>query len=257
MGDPTDVVLAAMPRELRPLVRALRLRPAPMEGLPAWSGGRVVAVAVGVGPARAGTGAARVLDVVTARRVVITGVAGALDASLKVGDVVRPIAVVDVASGVVHTPSTTASREGVLATVERVHLPSAGSTGDGAGGPFPLDATAVDMESAAIAAVCEEKGVPWDVVRAVSDVAGTLTLEVASVLRPDGRADVTRAARIALRDPRALGRFVRLGIDTARAVRVATGVVASELSATDRGRPTGARREGPNGERRLRPSGGH
>jgi adenosylhomocysteine nucleosidase len=219
-----------------------------MEDLPAWHDDRVVAVAVGVGPTRAGAGAAQVLDVVAARRVVITGVAGALDASLKVGDLVRPVAVVDVRSGVVRTPSATALGEGVLATVERVHLCGTGSIGDVQDRRLPLDATAVDMESAAIAAVCEANGVPWDVVRAVSDVAGTLTSEIASLLRPDGRADVARAARLALRDPRALARLVRLGLDTARAVRVATSVVVSELAATDLGRRRGGRREGTNDE---------
>lgn len=234
----TVVVLAAMPRELRPLARRLRLRPAPMGGLPAWYGDGVVAVAVGVGPDRAGAGAARVLEEVPARRVVVTGVAGALDASLKVGDLVRPATVVDVRSSAVRTPSTSGARAGLLATVERVHLAGTGPNGGAWALQLPEGATAVDMETAAIAAVCEAKGVPWDVVRAVSDVAGTVTPEVASLLRLDGRADVASAARVLLRNPRVLGRLVRLGLDTARATRVATGAVVSELAIPGTRRPT-------------------
>jgi adenosylhomocysteine nucleosidase len=228
------VVLSAMPRELRPLVRALRLRPASLEELPAWGDDEVLAVAVGVGPARAGAGAAKVLEAAGAQRVVITGVAGALDTSLEVGDLIRPSVVVDARSGVVRTPSTPDPGGGILATVERVHLSGRGPlpgrwpAGDG-DILLPAGAMAVDMETAAIAAACEAKGVPWDVVRAVSDVAGTLTQEAASLLRPDGRADVYKAARLALRDPRALCRLVRLGLDSARAVRVATGAIVSEL----------------------------
>ncbi len=236
MSGHAVVVLGATPRELRPLARALRLRPEPVEDLPAWRDDRVVAVAVGVGPARAGAGAARVLDAVAAQRVVITGVAGALDDSLEVGDLVRPFIVVDVRSGVVRTPSTPAPDGGVLATVEWVHVSGKGPIG-GRDVRLPAGTTAVDMETAAIAAACEAKGIPWDVVRAVSDLAGTLTQEVASLLRPDGRADIFKAAHLVLRDPRTLRRLVRLGLDSARAVRVATGAVVSELTAADTGRP--------------------
>ncbi len=259
------VVLAAMPRELRPLARALRLRGASVGGLPAWRGDGVVAAAIGVGPARARAGAIRVLEEVPARWVVVTGVAGALDTSLKVGDLIRPATVVDMRTGVVRTPTTpttpstpsspstpispstpsspttpspTSTRgptdawTGVLATVEHVYQPAGGSADDGLVLQFPEGTAAVDMETAAIAAVCDEKGVPWNVVRAVSDVAGTLTPEVASLLRPDGRTDVAGAARLVLHDPRVLGRLVRLGLGTARAVRAATAAVVFDLMST-------------------------
>jgi adenosylhomocysteine nucleosidase len=229
VSDQVVLVLAAMPRELRPLVRKLRLRPSSIDGLRAWRRSDLVAVAVGVGPARAGAGAARVFDVVRARRVVITGVAGGLDPSLKVGDLVRPATVVDVGSGSVHTPGAPDARAGMLATVDRVFLSDRGSGVASSPAQLPEGATAVDMETAAIAAVCEANGIPWDVVRAVSDVAGTLTPEVAALLRPDGRADLVAAARVVLHDPRALGRMVRLGLDTERATRAASRAVISEL----------------------------
>ncbi len=228
MNDRSVVVLAAMPRELRPLVRAFRLRPTASAGLPAWDDGSVLAVAVGVGPARASAGAANVLQGVTAARVVVTGVAGGIDSSLGVGDLVRPAAVVDVRTGVVRTPTRGGARSGVLATVERIYLSGTGPTDEPAV-RLPPDTTAVDMETAAIAAVCDAKGVPWDVVRAISDVAGTLTPEIASLLRPDGRVDMTGATRLVLRDPRSIGRLVRLGLDTARAVRATNRVVVAEI----------------------------
>jgi nucleoside phosphorylase len=231
------LVLAAMPRELRPLARKLRLRPASIGGLRGWRRHDLVAVAVGVGPARAGAGAARALGAVLAQRVVVTGVAGGLDASLKVGDLIRPATVVDVGSGSVHTPGAREPGAGVLATVDRVFVAMGGS-GDATSAPqLPEGATAVDMETAAIAAVCEANGVPWDVVRAVSDVAGTLTPEVAALLRPDGRANVVAAARVVLRDPRVLGSIVRLGLDTARATRAASGAVIAELATVAGPRP--------------------
>ncbi|MGH8989659.1 MAG: hypothetical protein ACRDXC_13875 [Acidimicrobiales bacterium] len=233
MSGGTDVVLAALPRELRPLVRALRLRPASLSGLPAWSAEGVVVAAVGVGPARARSGTAQVLGEVQARRVIVTGLAGALDPALHVGDLVRPAAVLDVQSGAVRmpcTPCTSGSRSGLLVTVPRVRLARTASEGP-QDARIPPEATAVDMETAAIAAVCDAEGVPWDVVRAISDVEGTLTPAISALLRPDGRADVVTAVRTGLRDPRTFLRLLRLGVDATRAVRVATATTISELSA--------------------------
>ncbi|HVC14362.1 MAG TPA: hypothetical protein VND62_05830 [Acidimicrobiales bacterium] len=225
------VVMAAMPRELRPLVRALRLHASPLFGLPAWRGRGVVAVVVGVGAARAGTGAAQVLDGLAPRKLLVTGVAGAVDPALVVGDLVRPAAVVDAGTKTTFAPCTSDTRVGVLVTVEGVGV------GVGVGSPSPLDgATAVDMETAAIVAAAEARGVPWDVVRAISDTAGALTAGVAAILRPDGRADLRAAARLVAREPRSVLRLVRLGLDSARATRAATRAVVIELAAEERAR---------------------
>jgi adenosylhomocysteine nucleosidase len=234
--DGDFVVLAAMPRELRRLVRALGLRPGSVGGLPAWHGDGVVVAAVGVGPSLAGASSARVLDETTPRRVWITGVAGAVGPDQRVGDLVRPAAVVDVRSGAAFTPDAAGPRVGVLATLERIYVAD-GGTGVADAARLPDGATAVDMETAAIAAVCEEKGVRWDVVRVISDVPGTLTSEVASLLRPDGRADVPSAVRMVLRHPAALVRLARLGFDTARAVRIETRAILAELAAAAPRRP--------------------
>lgn len=224
MRDRPVVVMAAMPRELRPLARVCRLRSGSVCGRPSWRADGVLAVAVGVGPVRAGDAATQVLEEVVASRVLVTGVAGAVDPSLGVGDLVLPAAVVDVRSGRRFIPSAPGSRAGVLATVER--LP-----GDDGWPALPDDVTALDMETAAIAAAAGKWGVPWDVIRAVSDTPGTLTDEIAALLRPDGRADLRRATALVLHEPRIAGRLVRLGIGTSRAIRVATRAVVEELEA--------------------------
>ena len=232
MGDHGVVVLAAMARELRPLARALGLQPGPVGGLPAWRGPRVVAVAVGVGPERARAGANQVLDAVEARLVLVTGLAGALDPALVVGDVVRPSAVVDVRTArVLVPPLRDVARSGVLATVERVHLGSGHPRGAATRAQLPDGVTAVDMETAAIAAVAEARGIAWDVVRGISDVAGALTPDIAALLSPEGHVHVLAAARLVLRRPQTLGRLVRLGVGANRALRAATRAVLSDLAA--------------------------
>ncbi|MDA8076903.1 MAG: hypothetical protein M0Z40_17125 [Actinomycetota bacterium] len=237
MSEREVVVLAAMARELRPLARTLGMRASPLGGLPAWRSHGVVAAAVGVGPQRAGAGTAQVLDQVEARRVLVTGVAGALDPALEVGDLVRPHTVVDVrtASTLVARRSdlqrSDLARAGILATVDRAFV-LGGEMPAGAATPaLPHGATAVDMESAAIAAVAEARGIAWDVIRAVSDVAGTLTPEVAALLSPEGRVRLLAAARLVLGRPQSARRLLRLGVDTNRALRAATGAIVRELAA--------------------------
>jgi adenosylhomocysteine nucleosidase len=237
MHDSEVVVLAAMTRELRPLVRALRMRSELVGGLPAWRASGVVAAAVGIGPQRAGAGATQVLDEIRARRVLVVGVAGALDPALRVGDVVRPEAVVDVRTArVLVVPPSNAARSralrgGVLVTVDRVFLGGDGQPFGASGPPLPDGATAVDMETAAIAAVAEARGVGWDALRAISDVAGTLTPDVAALLSPDGRVRLGAVLRLVLRRPEVARRLFRLGVDTNRALKAATHAVVRELAA--------------------------
>lgn len=231
-GAPVTVVFAAMQRELRPLARILGLRPVALCGLPAWQRERLVAVALGVGPARAHAGATGVLAELNVSRVLVTGVAGAVDAALEVGDLVRPESVVDVRTGRVLVPSDGGAgvvRSGLLATIDQIWT---GAEPPGATGPLlPPGTTAVDMESAAVAALAEDMALQWDVVRAISDVAGTLTPELTTLLRPDGSVDVRGAIRIVLSDPRLAVRLVRVGLGTARGVRVATRAVIAALGA--------------------------
>ena len=46
--------------------------------------------------------------------------------------------------------------------------------------------TAVDMETAAVAAVCERRGTPWSVFRVISDMAGDTDDSVLAMANPEG-----------------------------------------------------------------------
>jgi len=71
---------------------------------------------------------------------------------------------------------------------------------------------ALDMETAAVAKVCEGRGVPWSVVRAISDRAGdgSVDAEILGLTHPDGRPNLSAVARYLLRHPGAVPRLVRL-----------------------------------------------
>lgn len=214
-----------MPRELRPLVRALSLCRTELAGRPAWSGSGVVAATLGVGPRAARQAAGALLDATRPSGVLVIGVAGACDRSLRVTDVVNPARVLDVAHGTAFEPQSflpgaeAVPRRGTLATVARI------------GAPVPAGASAVDMETAAVAAECVARGVPWDVRRAVSDVPGGLPAATATLLRDDGRVDVGSLLRLCARQPAQVVALAKLGRDTGRAVTAVTAAALEALGA--------------------------
>jgi hypothetical protein len=213
-----------MPRELRRLAHALALSTATVGGRPGWKGQRIVVGAVGVGTVAAAAGATRILADHRPARVLIVGVAGAVDKDLAIADVIAPRTVVDAASGAAWAPhgagrATTPARVRTLATVPHF------------GAPLPAETSAVDMETAAIAAQCERLGIPWDVRRAVSDLPGALHPTVPGLVGPDGRADIPAVVRLLARHPRQLAGLVRLGRDTTRAIKAVSASVLAELRA--------------------------
>ncbi|MHB8219717.1 MAG: phosphorylase family protein [Acidimicrobiales bacterium] len=228
----TVTVLAAMETEIRPLIRSLSLAPTRVDGLRAWTGtvrGAAVLVAtIGVGPATAGPAAARILEATEVGRVLVAGVSGAVDPALSIADVVLPQAVIDRSSGRSYQPTAppgTRPSGTLLTCSELVTGPDEAMTLQAGG------VTAVDMETAAVAAVCERYGCRWSVYRAISDRVsdGVLDAAMISLLRPDGRIDPGAATRLVARHPASVRRLVRLGIDTRAAVAALTRAVRDDL----------------------------
>ena len=60
--------------------------------------------------------------------------------------------------------------------------------------------------------MCDKRGVPWSVVRAISDRAGdgSVDAEIVGLSHPDGRPNFSAVARYLLRHPGALPRLSRL-----------------------------------------------
>lgn len=213
-------VVAPMRSELRPFVRA-----AGLERSGDRFGGRVgrydvVATTCGVGMERAARTAGELIANDHVDRVVVIGIAGGVDTSLPIATVIRPEVVVDGVSGPEYRPDHwgTGAPRGRIATfddfeteMEVMHdLRHQG-------------VTAVDMETAAVVQVCEARGVPCSVFRAVSDDAtdGSVDAATADMLRPDGTPDVKAALRYLLRRPWRIPRLARLGRDANRAAKAA------------------------------------
>lgn len=226
---PSVAVLAPMRTELAPVIRRLDLRRdrPPEPNLATWSGRcgdpQVVAAVAGVGTRHAADVAARMLALHHPEHLVIVGVAGGLAPDLVVGDLVVPAVVVDLDNGDRYDahPLGTRTLSGELLTSNELHGWDVLERHADAG------ALAIDMETAAIAAVCEQSGVPWTAIRGLSDVVrdGTVDQSTLALVREDGRTDLGGVLRHLARHPGRVGALAAMGKDSARA----TGAVADAL----------------------------
>ena len=215
-----------MRSELRPLLRPLSLGRARSSDGALLSGavGRVevVAATTGIGTRAATRAAERLLNATPVDHLVVVGIAGGIGANVDIGDLIVPDLVLDLATGIEHRPAPlgdTASR-GTLVTSD-VLLVDANETAR----LERRGAIAIDMETAAIAAVCERRLCPWSVFRAISDRAddGSTDAAVLDLAGPDGRPNLSALARFVLSKPWRIPQLARL----ARGMRLATGAAAA------------------------------
>jgi nucleoside phosphorylase len=181
----------------------------------------VVAVVTGMGPKLATEGMSRLLEAVDVERVVVVGITGAVDNVTPIGTLVLPESVVDGATEVEHRPARLGegnangkmwTTDGLITDIEVISDLRAKGV------------VSLDMETAAIAEVCEQRGIPWSVFRVISDRAtdGSIDDEVFALSNADGTANARAVARFFLRHPGRLPQMARL----ARGARIATETAA-------------------------------
>jgi adenosylhomocysteine nucleosidase len=233
-------LLAPMRHEQRPLVRRLALRRAPgaekrFVGV-SPAGLEILATTTGIGPLLAARTAERVLESGPFDHVLVIGIAGGIGSSVALGDLIVPELVVDLASGSEHRPARLGDvpSRGTLATAAEVlEDPAAIRALEERG------VVAIDMETAAIASVCEARGCPWSVFRAISDRAGDGSVDpaVLDLAGPDGGPDLPALARFLLLQPWRIPELVRLARGMRRAAEVAAAAAVGALQGLDRLRP--------------------
>lgn len=212
--------MAALTHELKPAVRQLGLRRC---GGHRWTNthGNVQAATLGMGPAASGQAMGQLLAEIDPGRVILLGLAGGLDEQLKLGDVVDVRQAIDASSGKRYS----AACDGGAVAVSTDHLVA--TPGEKAALRRQWAADVVDMETAAVAAVCEAHGVRWQAVRAVSDPAGAEL--PAAVVELIETAD-TRALRVLgfiARHPHRVPTLMRLGRISARCGQKLADAVAA------------------------------
>jgi nucleoside phosphorylase len=236
-------IVAAMDEEVAPLRARLGNRrelavPSGRAWLGRLGGAEVVLAVTGDGERNARRGLEALLARRTVGRVLVVGVAGGLSAELGVGALLVADHVVDEIGGGVRaadaalaalTARACGARRGVVVSAgriadtadERRRLLALATTPETAGSPLAAapPAVAVDLESAAFAAVAAGAGIPWIVLRAISDTAGESVPALLNQSRDEGGA--VRRGRVAvgllkglltdpLKDLGTLGRLLEL-----------------------------------------------
>ncbi len=209
----TIAILAAMRPELKPMVRRLSLAPSRLGAVDGYRGTvrgvDVVAAVIGIGTTRAAEATARVLDAVDVEHVVMIGICGGIDGVSAVGDLIVPDVVLNGATGETFRPAAIPGTipAGTLHTSDTLLGPD-----DGLADLVNRGVVALDMETAAVAAVAERRGLTWSCIRAVSDIAGDTDDEILAMSGPDGTGDARAVAKFLMRHParvRQLGRLAR------------------------------------------------
>ncbi len=204
-------IITAMPAEARSLVG----RPVGPNTQTACACGHVTAA--GVGTARAAAAAEQSIDS-GARALLSWGTAGALDPDLRAGALVIPTVVADPdgnaydAAASWHAAALTAFAGMSPASGKLLSVDAPVHTGaDKARLAASTRAVAVDMESAAVARIACQHGIPFLAVRAIVDPAGfSLPDASLSALWPDGRVNYLGFARKFIRRPQQLNAVLRL-----------------------------------------------
>jgi adenosylhomocysteine nucleosidase len=179
----------AMPIELEPLAGKLALTEAERNGVPVHHGtldGRdVVAIVTGMGTELATAGVRRLLDALPVRWVLVVGITGALESETPIGTLMNPELVVNSETGKEFRPAplVEGAPAGRMWTTNGLTTQTRDLEALRAQGVVSLD-----METAAIAELCDARGIPWSVFRTISDRAndGSVTEEVFRLSNQDG-----------------------------------------------------------------------
>ena len=213
------VILAPMPLEMDAITSVFGLRPTGDRAGEPWTGrvgdSTVTAVHVGMGPGTTRETTAQLVEGGLPHggkvdHVMIAGICGGLDPDLPVGTVVNPEILVDHSTGLTyrhHPPGDTELR-GKLITTETVMFDAELNHRFFADGCL-----AVDMESSAVAEVCEARGVAWSVYRCISDrhFDGLLDARLVAMTNPDGSPDIAAIGKLLADEPELAERLEQLG----------------------------------------------
>jgi nucleoside phosphorylase len=223
------VILAPMPLEMDAIVKAFGLtstgdaKGAPFTGRIGHSD--VTAIHIGMGPPLTRAATSRLFEQTvpgqeSVAHVMIAGICGGLDPDLEVGTLINPETVVDYTSGATyrHSPPGDAPQAGKLITTEGVSLDRELSLRF-----FEDGCLGVDMESSAVAEVCETHGCSWSVYRCIGDrhFDGLLDERIVALAKPDGSGNMAEIERLLVDEPELAAKLQRLSHDSALAARLA------------------------------------
>lgn len=213
--------VAALEREVAPLIRGWKSRTLERVGLRLFENGDAFLICGGIGPEAARRATEAVIQEVQPSRIVSIGFAGALDPALKVGDIVEPGTVINTQDGA-RTNSGSGkyvllTYYGVAGREQKIKLREA------------YGAALVDMEAAAVAQGVEARGIEFGALKVISDDAAFAMPDMARFIAPDGRfRQGAFALHVAVR-PWLWGSTMTLARNSDRASRALCDAIADYL----------------------------
>jgi adenosylhomocysteine nucleosidase len=226
--------VCAMPMEVEPLVRMLSLEERDDDGASFHTGtldGRpVVAVVTGMGTELATAGVTRLLEQFDVAWVLVVGITGALESETPIGTLVLPEIVKNSDTGATFRPVVVgdAVHRGTMWTTNGLTTDAEDLARLRAEGVVSLD-----METAAIAEVCDARNVPWSVFRVISDRAndGTVDDEVFHLSHQDGTPDHAAIERYMTEHPERLPVLAEMAKNATLATRAAAEAAIAACAA--------------------------
>jgi adenosylhomocysteine nucleosidase len=226
---PKIAIVAALEREVRPLVSDWRVAEKKFEGrsFRFFEKDETVVVCGGIGAEAARRGAEAVISIFSPAVIYSAGFAGALDPAMKAGAILRPGRVVnarDASSVMVE------GGQGILVTSGSVADPAQKAKLREAFG-----AVAVDMEAAAVARAADTHGIAFAAVKVISDEADFNFPSTERFVDSAGNFNEARFAMFAALRPWLWLRVIQLARNSKRASRLlcdalrGLGVPAEEL----------------------------
>lgn len=216
MSEPSPAriaIVAALEREVRPLVKSWRVSQKESDGrrFRFFERDDAAVVCAGIGAEAARRAAEAVIALYAPHVVCSAGFAGALDARLKVGDIVQPALVVNAGDG---SRVEIENGSGVLVSFAAIANPA-----QKAQLRESFAAQAVDMEAAAVARAAEARGIRFSAVKAISDEIDFEFPSLDRFVDAGGSFSELRFAAFAAVRPWLWSKVIRLGRDSSRASR--------------------------------------
>ncbi len=179
-GSSKTAIIAALEREVRPLVKHWRIATRQFQGrrFKFFERDRAVLVCGGIGAEAARIATEAIISLYHPVLIQSVGFAGGLDSTLRVGNIFVPGCVVDARDG---SKLDIGSGTGTL-----LSAPSVAGSAQKAKFASAYGANAIDMEAAAVGRVAESHGIKFQAVKAISDEHDFDLPQMQSFIRPDG-----------------------------------------------------------------------
>jgi adenosylhomocysteine nucleosidase len=234
MPGPSIAFACAMPMELEPLIRELGLVETEVDGRTVQVGRLgdrdVVGIVTGMGTRLAAEGIEHLLDAFEVVHLFVVGIAGAGMGDAPIGALVMPEVVIHGPSGRQHQPTRLGDHEhgGHMWTSDEL----IDDLDELAAMHRDRGVVALDMETAAIARVCETRGVPWSVFRAISDRStdGLVDAEVFQLSNLDNTPNHEAIAAYFEKHPEAVEKLQKMAADSTLAAETAAAAAIAAVA---------------------------